>query len=165
MKMEHPSRPEQIISGMQTGADQAGLRAAERCGIPTGGYAPKDFMTETGPQSAVGLRYGLEETRYSDYRVRTRMNIDSSDGTIIFTRASLRGGSLMTYNHCTRVGKPVLHIQSSIDQLDMLTASTVRGFVRSNRIRTLNIAGSRESSAPEIGEFVERVLVEAFGEK
>ena len=29
---------ERVISGGQTGADQAGLRAARACGIPTGGW-------------------------------------------------------------------------------------------------------------------------------
>jgi Circularly permutated YpsA SLOG family len=32
---------ERVISGGQTGADQAALRAARACGIPTGGWAPR----------------------------------------------------------------------------------------------------------------------------
>ena len=38
-----------IISGGQTGVDQAALRAAKACGIPTGGWAPKGWRTEDGP--------------------------------------------------------------------------------------------------------------------
>ena len=38
-----------IISGGQTGADQIGLEVALSLGIPTGGTAPKGFITETGP--------------------------------------------------------------------------------------------------------------------
>ena len=38
-----------IISGGQTGADQAGLHAARRAGLPTGGTAPRLWMTEDGP--------------------------------------------------------------------------------------------------------------------
>jgi hypothetical protein len=40
---------EKIISGGQSGADQAGWRAAQMCGIVTGGWMPKDFLTEDGP--------------------------------------------------------------------------------------------------------------------
>jgi hypothetical protein len=32
---------ERVISGGQTGADQAGLAAAKRLGVPTGGFMPK----------------------------------------------------------------------------------------------------------------------------
>lgn len=40
---------ERVISGGQTGADQAALRAARACGIPTGGWAPRGWLTEDGP--------------------------------------------------------------------------------------------------------------------
>lgn len=39
---------EKIISGGQTGADIAGLRWARKNGVPTGGYIPKGFRTESG---------------------------------------------------------------------------------------------------------------------
>ena len=39
-----------VISGGQTGADQAGWRAAEACGIPTGGWMPRGFLTEEGTE-------------------------------------------------------------------------------------------------------------------
>ncbi|MFH7326653.1 YpsA SLOG family protein [Desulfurivibrio sp. C05AmB] len=38
-----------IISGGQTGADQAGLDVAIKLGIPHGGWIPKGRMTEAGP--------------------------------------------------------------------------------------------------------------------
>jgi len=39
---------ERVISGGQTGADQAGWRAARASGIPTGGAMPGGFLTEDG---------------------------------------------------------------------------------------------------------------------
>ena len=39
-----------VISGGQSGADQAGWRAAQACDIPTGGWMPFGFLTEEGPQ-------------------------------------------------------------------------------------------------------------------
>ena len=41
---------ERVISGGQTGADQAGLAVAKRLGIPTGGCMPKGWLTEAGPR-------------------------------------------------------------------------------------------------------------------
>ncbi|HJT77421.1 MAG TPA: putative molybdenum carrier protein, partial [Gemmataceae bacterium] len=43
---------ERVISGGQTGADQAGLAAAKACGIPTGGWMPKGFLTVAAPTRA-----------------------------------------------------------------------------------------------------------------
>jgi hypothetical protein len=40
---------ERVISGGQTGADQGGLRAPRACAIPTGGWAPRGWLTEAGP--------------------------------------------------------------------------------------------------------------------
>ena len=38
-----------IISGGQTGADQAGLLAAQALGLQTGGWAPHGWRTDAGP--------------------------------------------------------------------------------------------------------------------
>lgn len=46
-----------IISGGQTGADQAALDAAIILGIPHGGWLPKGRKTEKGP---LPLRYELQ---------------------------------------------------------------------------------------------------------
>ena len=37
-----------IISGGQSGADLAGLKAAIKLGIETGGFIPKNYRTENG---------------------------------------------------------------------------------------------------------------------
>ena len=52
---------DRIISGGQTGADQAGWRAARACGIPTGGAMPKGFLTEDGPRPEFAGLYGARE--------------------------------------------------------------------------------------------------------
>ncbi len=52
----------EIISGGQTGADQAGLYVGKMLGLKTGGVAPPHFMTHEGPNPEL-LRdeYGLVE--------------------------------------------------------------------------------------------------------
>ena len=40
---------ERVVSGGQTGADQAGPRVARVCGVRTGGWGPRGWLTEDGP--------------------------------------------------------------------------------------------------------------------
>ena len=51
----------QIVSGGQTGADQGGLEAALALGIPVGGWAPKGWLTENGPDPTLESKYGMKE--------------------------------------------------------------------------------------------------------
>jgi predicted Rossmann-fold nucleotide-binding protein len=73
-----------VISGGQTGADQAGWRAAEACGIPPGGWMPRGFLTEDGPQRWFANVYGAREMPTASYPARTVQNVRDSDGTIWF---------------------------------------------------------------------------------
>lgn len=86
-----------IISGGQTGVDQAALRAAKACGIPTGGWAPKGFRTEAGPAPWLA-DFGLREHASADYPVRTRANCrDAGLTLILITRESeLARGTALT---------------------------------------------------------------------
>ena len=49
---------DKVISGGQTGADQAGWRAARAVGIPTGGWMPLGFLTEDSPRPEFADLYG-----------------------------------------------------------------------------------------------------------
>ena len=141
-----------IISGGQTGADQAGLRAAKRLKIPTGGWIPKGFRTEDGDKPSLGLHYSLVETEDRDYKKRTMLNINMADGTIIFSERPSRGSTL-TEDACYKMRKPY-HINPGVDEIRM--------FVNEHEIQILNIAGNRESVSPGIGERVENLLMRAI---
>jgi len=94
-----------VISGGQTGADQAGLKAAKSLGIPTGGTAPFQYMTTKGPMKSL-LRdtYKLEEGKrgYSmagSYVGRSIKNIVESDGSLVF-RDHCSTGTDRTIGYC-----------------------------------------------------------------
>ena len=70
-----------VISGGQTGSDQAGLIAAARFGIATGGWMPRGFETADGPNPRLAERFGLRE-HTGGYVERTSTNVRDSDGTI-----------------------------------------------------------------------------------
>src|SRR5262245_4392293 len=90
---------ERVVSGGQTGADQAGLAVAKRLGIPTGGCMPRGWLTEAGPRPDLAVEYGLEETGTAAYSERTERNVLLADGTVVFGDARSIG-SMLTIKLC-----------------------------------------------------------------
>lgn len=146
-------RPSKIVSGGQTGADQAGVLYAARVGIETGGWAPKGWLTEAGPARWLG-DLGLQEHTSSRYNIRTFANVQDSDGTVVFGD-EFSNGSRQTLVYCAGLDRPAI-VNPSPEAL--------RHWLRIHNVRTLNVAGNRESKAPGIFARVMRELSAAFGE-
>ncbi|MCP3890815.1 MAG: hypothetical protein GY702_18375 [Desulfobulbaceae bacterium] len=130
-----------IISGGQTGADQAGLDLAIKHNIPHGGSIPKGRLTEDG---VLPEKYQLEEMTTKSYPKRTEKNVLDSDGTVIFTHGELTGGSLLTCKKAVEHGKPVIHLDMGKLSVEE-TSALLKNFVEDNDIEILNVAGSRAS--------------------
>lgn len=143
-----------IISGGQTGADQAALDAAITLGIPHGGWLPKGRKTEAGP---LPLRYQLRELGSSRYRERTEKNILSACGTLIFSFGPLAGGSALTEALAIRHGRPFLHIDFELIEKKQ-AAEVVEQWVSSMALKVINVAGPRASSEPRIYQAVYSLL-------
>lgn len=135
-----------IISGGQTGADQAALDAAIKLGVPHGGWIPKGRLTEDGP---LPDKYQLIEMPTKSYPARTGKNILESDGTLILSHGKLTGGSRLTEKLCENHQKPFLHKDMNDRRLVAL-ASEVHTWLEGNDIEVLNVAGSRASKDPLI---------------
>ena len=146
---------ERIVSGGQTGADRAALDFAIRHGYPHGGWAPRGREAEDG---CIPLRYQLTELE-GGYRQRTRRNVEDSDGTLIVNRGALDGGTLATKEFAEKAGKPLFVAQVDED-LTAQMAVDVLAWLRAHDIKTLNVAGPRESKRPGI-EFFTKLLLEA----
>lgn len=148
-----------IISGGQAGADRGALDAAILLGIPHGGFCPKGRRSEDGP---IPAKYQLVETSSAEYPERTRLNVSSSDGTAVFMPAGAFGpGSKLTINTALAMRKPLAVLKynnSSAAEIQRI-ATLLKSVIEANSIRILNVAGSRESRAPGIGDFVCNVLV------
>ena len=151
---------ERIISGGQTGADQAGLAVAKRLGISTGGYMPKGWLTEAGPRPDLGTTYGLEEAETAAYPERTERNVLASNGTVVFGDARSRG-SMLTARLCRDTASPALWSRSTA--IPSRPPSRLRAWIAEHDVRTLNVAGNRASQAPGIAAFVTAVLERALG--
>ena len=132
-----------IISGGQSGVDRAALDVALELGLPCGGWCPRGRRAEDG---MIDDRYPLRETPSNSYVQRTHWNIRDSDATLVINRGKLSGGTRETFDHARRIGKPVyLYSIGAPDPEERLI-----GWCRSHAIKTLNIAGPRESKDPGI---------------
>ena len=132
-----------LVSGGQTGVDRAALDAAMSLGIPCGGWCPRGRRADGGPIPRI---YPLQEASTSAYPQRTAWNVRDSDGTLVLTRGTPKGGTALTVHLARRAGKPV-----QIVDLDGVPGSAeVSAWIERERIGTLNVAGPRESEAPGI---------------
>jgi len=145
---------QRIISGGQTGADRAALDWAIENGVPHGGWSPKGRKAEDGP---IDAKYDLQETPRADYLQRTEWNARDSDGTVIFSIATvLTGGSKKTVDLARKHRKPVLQLSRSAGSF--APEQELLRFLREHHIQVLNVAGPRASKEPEIESFVRAVL-------
>jgi len=141
-----------VISGGQTGADIAGLVAAKRCGLETGGFSANGFETEVGKRPEYAKMYNLVDKHYN-YAQRTVENVKASDATIVFAGNISSSGTRLTLNTCIKFGKKYL-LNPTVEE--------IVEFVTTNNPKVINIAGNRESVNPGITSRVEKMLTDAF---
>jgi hypothetical protein len=148
---------QKIISGGQTGAARAALDTAIRHGIPHGGWCPKGRNAEDG---RIGGQYRLAESPSANELEGAEWNITDTDGTVVLTLShEVTGGPLQAIAFCRKHKKPYVHIAQLGEHWQ---AETLQSFVREHSIKTLNVAGSRESKEPGVWRFVYQLIEDAF---
>ena len=168
-----------IISGGQDGADQGGLIAAARLGLPTGGIAPHGWLVSTGTAQDLLQSYGLIEGPAAEsdagaYRIRTVLNAAQADATIVFGSVDLATdkGSYLTLQlarwYAESEGKAYCHIEVAdlMPQNMQATIMAIREWLEDGDIRILNVAGNRQRNvrpldlAGAVAECLQAVLAE-----
>lgn len=157
---------ELVMSGGQTGADQAGLRIAKQFGIPTGGWMPLDWQTGAGPRPDFEQLYGMKCLHHGGYKERTEANVRLSNGTIRFAADFNSMGEKCTLNAINDNNKPYMDIDINNP---LSTPIVVATWIRKKNIKKLNIAGNTQPAKPnakafKITEFTEQFLSELFTE-
>jgi len=147
-----------IISGGQTGADQAALDVAIKLGISHGGWIPKGRLTEAG---VLDEKYKLTEMETSNYNKRTEQNVVDSDGTLIVSHGKLTGGSDYTREMAIFHNRPWLHIDLNKTN-SFQAAGKIKSWIMENDIEVLNVAGSRASKDPLIYQTTADILETVF---
>jgi hypothetical protein len=146
-----------IISGGQTGADQAALDAAIKLGIPHGGWIPKGRLTENGP---LPDKYQLAEMPGTAYVQRTEQNVIDSNGTLIISHGELSDGSDYTRKMAIKHHRPWLHID--LNKTPAFKAATIIcSWIDENAIEILNVAGPRASKDDQIYPAVLKLIESA----
>jgi hypothetical protein len=148
-----------IISGMQSGADVAGLYAARKLGIATGGNVNKDFygnLLKNPAQIAKEFNLTLTElTGLTGLTNRTTLNVQDANATILFTGGGR--GSKRTINEANRLGKKI-YVMPAKTEYTPQDVINLRNFIESNP-GVLNIAGSRDAKYQEP---IQKVLIDAI---
>jgi hypothetical protein len=150
-----------VISGGQTGVDIAALRAAHAVGLETGGWAPRFYLTELGPNPELA-EFGVREMASASYPPRTAANIREADATLIIA-GSWDRGSKLTAELCRTQDKPSFHLERAVlgtgESLDRVVAWLVK-----TPHEVLNVAGNRESTSPGIEAEAETFLRRLFAQ-
>ena len=149
-----------IISGGQTGVDQAGLRAGKKLGLETGGWMPLGFKTQSGPRRDFEALYGMRQHTSPNYPPRTLANVNDADGTLIMGNSNSPGCRL-TIKYCEQLRKPYCLVPRTVQQDG---ETIVRLWVNKVQPRVLNVAGNREESSPGIGKWAMNILCAALAE-
>lgn len=147
-----------VISGGQSGADQAGLFAAADLNIPTGGTVPNGWRTDEGEAPWLA-DYGLVQHFSNSYPPRTKLNVQNSDITFIFGNDASPGCTL-TKNLCREYSKPFILIKN-FDADEKIKCYRYLMEEMGDNL-TINVAGNREKSSPGIEKKTTKFLKELF---
>lgn len=151
-----------IISGGQSGVDQAALSAAVELKLETGGMMPKGYLTEEGPRPRFARLYGVQEDSSEKYPPRTKWNVEHSTATLLFGEMISPGCTLTI--KCCAVARKNFHITewwSRFDQRD-LQIRVFQRWLSQHNVEVLNVAGNRESSQPGIYRACYDFLIDAL---
>lgn len=154
-----------IISGGQTGADRGALEAAIDLDLGFGGWAPFGWRSEDGTVPEI-YRDRMGQTKTADYGMRTRLNVQDSDGTLLISFAeTLTGGSHYTAEQCRRQRKPSRHLvlpAGGKTRIPDAVRTSLLEWIAGSKITVLNVAGPRESKERGLQQAVRDALVWVF---
>lgn len=140
----------QVISGGQSGADQGGLMAAWERGIPTGGWAPRGYRTNSG-QNHLLEALGLKQTEEFVYTSRTCKNVETADVTLIFGYDLNSAGSRQTVRYAQEINRPYFQFEHPIGQTmvsrEVALIENAVTFIITYQPIIVNVAGNRDTGA------------------
>jgi hypothetical protein len=147
-----------IISGGQSGADQAALDVAIKTGIPHEAWIPAGWGIRNG---IVSGSYTFREMPTSSVPQWIKHNILYSNGTLILSHGALSGGSAAVLQSAGPRYRSALHVDLS-ETGEFKAAQLIHSWFEKNEIGILNVAGARAGKDPGMYDAVTRVLETAL---
>ncbi len=158
-----------IISGGQTGVDQAALRAAMILGLDYGGWCPTNKRSEDGPIPTHFKLTPTPQERSADApdiprSMRTEWNIRDSQGSLVLNPVEHSDPGTSWALQCAETyDKPVMILSTD----DPEAEQKLMDWLQKHNIKELSVGGPSEKTSPGVGdkvfEFLVKVLKVASG--
>jgi hypothetical protein len=189
LSVRHPGHPagpalrgervfRKIVSGGQTGVDQAALRVALALKLECGGWCPPNRECDGKLEGEIGTipaEFPLQETPRNTSPLapevkrsqRTEWNVRDSDATLFILKPEGKPeaiddpGTKWTLEAARLYNRPVWFVNMCKDcdesRLD-IEATKVVVWARARKVQVLNVAGPSERSCAGIGKWTENFL-------
>ena len=165
---------EHVITGGNSGVEQAAWRVAKRWGYKTSGMMRKEFMTDCGPMPQFAELYGAKESRSSDFTSSIQSNAQASN---VVLWLGPTGGPIhsIVYRACSHTNPgcteriqhslsrriiTVEDMESRMRKYEAIGMIPIRDLLMTTK--KVFITGPMESQEPGIGEMAERFLDTVF---
>lgn len=154
-----------VITGGQTGADQAAWRAARALGIATWGWMPRGYLTLDGPRPEFARLYGAKASSSRRYADRTRQNVARCEALLWLGDPGSPGGQV-ALDAARYQGRfiPVRIVDQQLGYREhpQRDPAAIVDWLTDFRVQNLMVGGNRESNPPAIGAWAEAYLLEVF---
>jgi hypothetical protein len=147
-----------IISGGESGVEQAALDIAMKMDIARGGWITSRQKEELGKKSE---RYGLSEMPDVNYVRVAEHNVSDSNGVLIISRGELVSNAALHQRIAQKINRPCLRIDLN-KTTEFQAAEQISTWITENRIRILNIIGSEESDQSRFYDITYNILETVF---
>lgn len=147
-----------IISGGQTGAEQAALDVAIKLGIEHGGWVSSRHIAE---DETLLDKYQLQEMEQTNYARVTEQNVLDADATLILFQNQITGGCAIS----RRLAEKHKRLLLAIDLNTMAAfqaAQKVEPWITAHNIKILNVTGPKTGEGPDIYQLTLEILETAL---